>query len=377
VFLMPEVLDWQTVADPHAAVEHALRALRTGRLVAFPTETSYILATSALVSEAVAQLRTRAATPDGEPLSLAVRGVAQARDWVPGMSRLGQRLARRLWPGPLTLAFSRGIQDGLLSRLPDSVPPHILSAGTLHLRTPAHELILEVLRHLPAPLVCAPVRNGSNGSSAIAVTAQQVLEVLDEDVALVFDGGPSHFQQAPTVVAVDGGSWSIVQPGVLEADTLRQRSVCVIVFVCTGNTCRSPLAESLFKKRLADQLGCAVSELPARGFCILSAGLASGMGGPAAAEAIEVARSYGADLTGHQSRPLSADLVSQADFLIAMTHGHVGSLRKHFPNLGAQPRLLAPNADVADPIGLGQEVYAECGRQIWQNLEALVAEVQS
>ena len=69
---------------------------------------------------------------------------------------------------------------------------------------------------------------------------------------------------------------------------LRQQSACLVVFVCTGNTCRSPLAEALCKKRLADALGCAMADLPGRGFFVCSAGLAAMMGGPAAAEAVDV-----------------------------------------------------------------------------------------
>ena len=60
---------------------------------------------------------------------------------------------------------------------------------------------------------------------------------------------------------------------------LREQSSCLIVFICTGNTCRSPLAEALCKKRLSDRLGCGVEELPGHGFSVVSAGLAASMGG--------------------------------------------------------------------------------------------------
>jgi protein-tyrosine phosphatase len=150
-----------------------------------------------------------------------------------------------------------------------------------------------------------------------------------------------------------------------------------VVFVCTGNTCRSPLAEALCKKRLADRLGCAVQELPALGFFVLSAGLAAMMGGAAAPEAVEVAGTFGADLEGHRSRPLTPELAAQADYLVVMTRSHARSLRQQFPRLGAQPRLLHPGGeDIADPIGCDKPVYEQCGQQIWQYLEGLVAQLQ-
>ena len=124
---------------------------------------------------------------------------------------------------------------------------------------------------------------------------------------------------------VEGGSWKVVRPGAVSDDALRRQAACLVVFVCTGNTCRSPLAEGLFKARLAGRLGCTAAELPERGFHVLSAGMAAMSGGPAADEAVAVARSYGADLTGHRSRPLAPDLAAQADYLIAMTRGHCWS----------------------------------------------------
>jgi protein-tyrosine phosphatase len=368
---MSEVLDWQRVADPHAAVRRAVRALRAGQLVAFPTETTYALTASGLVPEAVARLR--ACAGGDEPLALAVRGVAEARDWAPDLSPLGQRLARRFWPGPLTLALTPGV-PGLTSRLPDAVRGPVCPQGMLQLRTPAHEAILEALHHLAGPLVLVPAPDGETGPGA--TDASGVLRSNGDRVDLVLDDGPSHYRQAPTVVRVNGNAWDVLRPGVVSADLLQSQSACVIMFVCTGNTCRSPLAEALAKKQLADRLGCAVEELPARGFLVLSAGLAAMPGGPAAGEAVDVARSHGADLSGHRSRPLTPELAAQADYLIGMTRDHVEALADHFPRLGARPRLLRPDGeDVPDPIGHDLAVYEDCAAQIWRDLAPLVAEV--
>jgi protein-tyrosine-phosphatase/tRNA A37 threonylcarbamoyladenosine synthetase subunit TsaC/SUA5/YrdC len=327
---MPEVLDWQTVADPRTVIRRATRALRAGRVVVFPTESEYTLAASALRPEAVERLRAGAS-----PLSVAVRGAGEARDWMPLMGPVALRLARRCWPGPITLAFG-GADRGLARRLPDTVRPLVCPDNALRLRAPAHEAVLEVLRRLDVPLALAGIE-------------------ADPDANL-------------------GGLVRSLEGSVTE-ELLRRQSACLVVFLCTGNTCRSPLAEALFKKRLADRLGCSPLELPARGYHILSAGLAAVSGGPAADEAKAVAATYCSDLSEHRSRPLTAELAAQADYLIAMTHGHAQALAE-VPRLGCRPRLLRGDGqDVADPIGHPREVYEECGRQIWTELGALASEI--
>jgi protein-tyrosine phosphatase len=351
---MPALLDWHLLADPRVAVREAVRALRAGRVVAFPTETSPVLAASGLVPEAVQRL------PD--PSRLAVRGLGEARDWVPALGPLAQRLARRFWPGPLVLACRDGLELGLLDRLPPPVRRRVCPEGALHLRSPAHPAILEVLGLLGGPLVVADI-------PADAVPAEA-------DADLVVQDASDYSTGAATVVETADHSFRILQAGALSEDTLRQQSTCLVVFVCTGNTCRSPLAAALCRKRLAERLGCAEEDLPRHGFTVLSAGLAALPGAPAAAEACEVATEYGADLAAHRGQPLTVELVAQADYLIAMTRGHVQALNNHYLRLGSRPRLLSPHGDdLSDPIGGDQQVYQACARQIWAYLDRLTAEL--
>ena len=169
-----------------------------------------------------------------------------------------------------------------------------------------------------------------------------------------------------------GVSWQTAGPG-----PRPPQANCLVVFVCTGNTCRSPLAEVLCKARLADRIGCTTADLPAHGFHIISAGLSAFSGGPAAEEAVEVARAFGADLAGHYSQPLTPDLAGQADYLVAMTNAHLLALAEFYKGLAARPRLLSPDgADLADPVGCPREVYEECAAQIWRSLDPLIEELR-
>jgi protein-tyrosine phosphatase len=385
---MVEVTDWRQV-DRDLLIEAATQTLAQGQLVAFPTETVYGLAASALSPEGVERLIHSKRRPDEKPLTMAVSGAPAALDWIPNMSRLGRRLARRCWPGPVTLVFDLeqgggvGSPGSLASRLPEQVRQRVCPAGTLGLRVPQHDAILNVLQALPGPLVLS---SANRSGEPAATTAQEVVEAAGDHLALVIDDGPSPFGQASTVVRVQGKSWRVLREGVVPATTLEQLSPCLIVFVCTGNTCRSPLAEVLCKQLLAEKLGCTPQELPQRGFQVVSAGLAAMNGGPAADEAVEVARTLGADLSEHQSQQVTAELVAQADYLFAMTRSHLRALHgpprrgsSAAPSRGAtRPRLLCRDGnDLPDPVGGDQDVYRECAQQILRHLEDLLPSIVS
>lgn len=369
---MAQVLDWQQVDDSSEIVRQAAQALADGQLVAFPTETVYGLASSAFLPEAVARLQQSKGRPEKKPLTLAIGSAAEAAEWVPDISPLGRRLARRCWPGPVTLVFG-GNSSKLARRLPEAVRQRICPEGTLGLRVPAHDAVLEVMKAMAAPLV---LTSANRSGEPPATTAAQVLEAVGEEVALIIDDGPCRFGQASTVVKVDGSSWKVLREGVVSAEMLRQQAARKIVFICTGNTCRSPLAEALCKKHLAERLGCRPEELLERGICVQSAGIAAMIGAEATPEAVEAARALGADLSKHRSRPLSAELASQADYLIAMAHSHLLALEAQFPEVGCPPRLLSPQGeDIADPIGSDQPVYERCAQEISRHLQPLLEEL--
>ena len=369
---MPEVLDWRSAADPFALVDRAAQALKEGQLVGFPTETVYGIAANVWRSDAVERLVQAKGRSEDKPMALAIESAADALDWVPSMSPVGRRLAHRCWPGPLTLVCGEGITQGLASQLPEAVRQRVCPQGTIGLRVPAHEAIQQVLGRMPGPLV---LTSANRSGEPEAATCLEVVRSMGDSLALVIADDPSPQGKASTVVRVEGNSWKVLREGAVDAATIERLSGCMIVFVCTGNTCRSPLAEALFKKLLSEQLETDPEELPARGFMVLSAGMAAYPGCRATPEAVEAARELGADLSKHTSRPLTAELAGQADYIIAMTRTHLMALEASH-GLANEPRLLGGDADdVPDPIGGDQEVYRECARRILSHLETLLPEV--
>jgi protein-tyrosine phosphatase len=147
-----------------------------------------------------------------------------------------------------------------------------------------------------------------------------------------------------------------------------------VVFVCTGNTCRSPLAEVFLKKSLATRLGCALSDLPAHGWRIDSAGIHARDGQPASAAAHAAAQTRGLSLEGHRSRLLRPEELADADDLIALGRSHREAIRAW--REGACVRLLhTDGVDIADPFGGPREVYEACAREIQQHVDHLAEQL--
>jgi len=145
----------------------------------------------------------------------------------------------------------------------------------------------------------------------------------------------------------------------------------MVLFVCTGNTCRSPMAEALFRRLAAERLGCRPEEIERHGVVVASAGISAWAGTRASAGAIDVMAEMGGDLGGHESQPLTEDLVRQADVILTMTAAHRAAILAQFPEAGGRVTMLSPDRqDVLDPIGGSLDIYRRCARQIHGHLAA-------
>ncbi len=355
-------------------IHHAVAALSQGQIVAVPTETVYGLAASALNPEAVERLADIKGRDVSKPFAFAIKSDQDALDYVPNMSRLARRLARRCWPGPVTLVLEDSHPDSALVRIPESVRKLSVLNGTIGLRVPAHDVTLQILRLLAGPIVLTSA-NQSGGQPA--TDGNLVEESLGQQIDLIINDGACKFGEASSVVKVVGNEVEFLRKGVVDEETLKRISGFIAVVVCTGNTCRSPMGEALLKRQIANKLGCEISELQERGVVVMSAGIAAMSGCEAAPQAVEVMKSIGLNIEDHSSQTVTAQIAQYADAIFTMTSGHRHALLSQWPALESRTHTVRRDGgDISDPIGSPVEVYRKCAKQIEDNLAEWVQEIE-
>lgn len=191
-------------------IHEAAALIRRGELVAFPTETVYGLGANALDPAAIEKIYAAKGRPPESPLIVHVHSIEMARSLALDWPERAERLARRFWPGPLTLVVPKK------AHVPDR-----LTAGlnTVGIRMPANEIALALIKEAGVP-IAAPSANRFTELSP--TTARHVQASLGDRVAMVLDGGQTTVGLESTVLSLAGPDAILLRPGMVSREQIEE-----------------------------------------------------------------------------------------------------------------------------------------------------------
>ena len=354
-------------------IQVAARALDEGQLVAFGTETVYGIGCRARADSIRRLDEVKGRTAD-KRYTLHIADPEVVTRYVPTIPLKGRKLIANGWPGPLTIVFEldREALGQQRSVFGDDAFDVLYEDGTIGIRCPDNQIARQLLRSATLPIV-APSANLDG--RAPATDAAGVLEQLDGRIDILLDGGECKYKKSSTVVIISGGQVTILRQGVYSEKDIAEMSLIRILFVCAGNTCRSPMAEAFCRKKLSEKLNCTIDGIEDRGYKIGSAGLMGGAEIPASKEVVSICAREGIELSKHRSRALTSGEAEASDYIFAMSESHRERILEVCPAVVEKCLLLDSGGEIGDPIGAGDDVYEKCAQQIERALVERIGEI--
>jgi L-threonylcarbamoyladenylate synthase len=366
--------------DYEAQVARAAELLRAGRIVVLPTETVYGAAgvlTNPDARQRLQRLRGGGGGGSDEqsPFTIHVARAEDALRYIAEPGELAERMMRKLWPGPVALVFDvpADRRRAVAAELKLSEADLYDGAGRITLRCPDHIVAADVIAAADAvgPVVLTRAASDDGGQ---APPSEQAARELEGKVDLILDAGPTRYSKPSTVLKVGPEKYEIVRQGVYDERIIEKLLRTTILFVCSGNTCRSPMSEALTRQLLAQRLGVPEPDLERKGISVISAGAFAMPGAKATPQAVDALRPLGADLSHHRSRPLTVELIHQADMIFTMSRSHAAAVMAMVPAAADKVATLDPAGDIDDPIGGDLSLYQDLAGQLRSLIERRLRE---